>query len=83
MGRAAPQSPFELAQQRQPYPEPSSTTNWKPQFAGAAPEWPGRASQRAQAATGQRIGAVEGQANQNQDRTERGELDGQANRLRG
>ncbi len=74
-GRSPPRSPSELAQQRQPYPEPYQQPTEAPLLQALCPR-PGR-QPAAQAATGQRIGAVEGQANQNQDRTERGELDGQ------
>ncbi len=74
-GALAARSPSELAQQRQPYPEPYQQPTEAPLLQALCPR-PGR-QPAAQAATGQRIGAVEGQANQNQDRTERGELDGQ------
>ena len=74
-GALAARSPSELAQQRQPYPEPYQQPTEAPLLQALCPR-PGR-QPAAQAATDQGVGAVEGQANQNQDRTERGELDGQ------
>ena len=68
-GRSPPRS---LASR---HPEPYQQPTEAPLLKALCPR-PGR-QPAAQAATGQRIGAVEGQTNQDQDRTERGELDGQ------